>query len=151
MSLERSVLLVSPGCLLTRGPAVALSRAGYRVVIARTFESGKAQLTRLPDVLVTELKLGEFNGLQLALRSRASGIPAVVVADSSFEHEIEQLGAIWISPEVAASEELEAVLQQLLQSAPMHDRSTAWFDAGTIEPAANVDTLLNSPTPPVLH
>jgi CheY-like chemotaxis protein len=150
MSLERCVLLVSPGCQLTKGPAIALSRAGYRVVVARSFESAKAQLTSHPDVLITDLKLGEFNGLQLALRSRASGIPALVVADSSFEQEIEQLGAIWISPEVVASGELESVVQQLLQSAPLLERSAAWFDASTID-SVDLDVLLNSPTAPVLH
>ena len=129
MNLERTVLLVSPTSQLSRALAPLVRRAGYHVTLARTFESAKSQLDAAPNVVITELKLGEYNGLQLALRGRALGTPAIVLADESFEHEVEQLGAVWMSPEAAASDQLETVLAQLVQNVPVGSSADCpWYD-----------------------
>jgi hypothetical protein len=106
MSLFRTVLLVSPTSRLSRAVTTFIQRAGCHVALAGNFQSGKLQMDAAPDLVITELKLGEYNGLQLALRGRATGIPVIVLADDSYEHEVEQLGAVWMSPEAAASDEL---------------------------------------------
>ena len=46
--------------------------AGFRVLSAGSFDEAKQLLkSDPPDVLVTELKLGPYNGLHLVVRSRA--------------------------------------------------------------------------------
>ena len=129
MSPERTVLLVSPTSQLSRAVAPLVRRAGYHVTLARSFESARTQLDASPDLVITELKLGEYNGLQLALRSRATGTPVIVLADESFEHEIEHLGAVWMSPQTASSDELQSVIAQLLENAPGQDSAFEWQDA----------------------
>ena len=128
MSLERTVLLVSPTSQLSRAVAPLVRRAGYHVMIARSFQSGRSQLDAAPDLVITELKLGEYNGLQLALRSRATGTPVIVLADESFEQEVEHLGAVWMSPESAVSDELQNVIAHLLQNVPHADPTYSWQD-----------------------
>lgn len=50
-----------------------LSRAGYHVTEVGSFrEATKVLSTNPPDLLITELRLGAFNGLHLVLKSRAS-------------------------------------------------------------------------------
>jgi DNA-binding response OmpR family regulator len=127
MSLERRVLLVSQTPSWSDAVAPTLRRTGFRLMVALTYHSAKQQLAQAPQVLVTELKLGEYNGLHLALRSLAAGVRTIVVADKAFEAEVEQLGATWMSPEGAASGELVAAIQRLLASP---DPTTAsWYDA----------------------
>jgi CheY-like chemotaxis protein len=133
MNLDRTVLLVSPTPTLSTAVACSLRQTGYRLRVVKTYRGAKSQLSSAPHVLVTELKLGEYNGLQLALRSRVRGTRAVVVADKAFEAEIEQLGATWISPEAAFSGELPAVITRVL-AAPV--AAGEWYDRGpeTSEP-----------------
>jgi DNA-binding response OmpR family regulator len=126
MSRVRTVLLVSPK--LSRTVAPFVRRAGCHVVLAGNFQAAKSQMETAPDLVITELKLGEYNGLQLALRGRATGTPVIVLADESFEHEVEQLGAVWMSPESAASDELPAMLAELLQHVPGSDAGYTWLD-----------------------
>ena len=128
MSAERSVLLVSPTPLLTEAVVPSLRRTGYRLQVVDSYQSAKLQLARAPQVLITELKLGEYNGLQLALRSRMAGVRAIVVADKAFEAEIEQLGATWISPEDAAGGELPAVIGRLMALPVPPMPPSEWYD-----------------------
>lgn len=53
--------------------AEALGALGVEVRLAEDFHDGKAALdAAAPDLLVTELRLGAYNGLHLVLRGRAS-------------------------------------------------------------------------------
>ena len=112
--LERSVLLVIPTPQLIRALVPAIERAGYRVTLARTFEAAKSSLSGAPDVLITELKLGQYNGLQLALRGRQAGIPTIVISEQSFEQDVEQLGAVWLSDDRIAGDDVVSILPELL-------------------------------------
>jgi DNA-binding response OmpR family regulator len=129
MSLVRTVLLVSSTSRLSRSVTPFIQRAGCHVVLAGNFQSAKLQMDAAPDLVITELKLGEYNGLQLALRGRATGTPVIVLADESYEHEVEQLGAVWMSPEAAASDELRPVLTELLQHARSLESGYEWLDS----------------------
>ena len=116
MGVHRSVLLVAPTPLVSRALGPALMRAGYHVTTVKKFEAARASLKNLPPLsfLITELKLGEYNGLQLALRCRSLGIPAIVIADQTYEQDIEQFGAVWVSPETASGEEVLTLMTRLL-------------------------------------
>jgi DNA-binding response OmpR family regulator len=70
--------------LLTRLVEI-LTAAGHHVVSCRCFEDGKRYLQReTPHAIVTELRLGAFNGLHLILlaRQKAPDIAAVVYSGS---------------------------------------------------------------------
>jgi DNA-binding NtrC family response regulator len=116
MNLGQRVLVVAPSARSSRSLAQFVRRAGYRPTVVTTFKAAKSLLASRPDLLVTELKLGEYNGLHLALRSRTLGVPAIVVADKTFEHEAEQVGAVWLSPEGAEGGELPAAMMRLLEA-----------------------------------
>jgi len=73
--------------------------AGMRVTIVQTFAHAREQLQRSPHLLISEVRLGDYNGLHLALRARSSGIPAIVVGkgeDAVLEREAHKLGAIYV-------------------------------------------------------
>ena len=130
---ERTVLLVSPTSQLSRAVAPLLRSAGYQVTLARSFQSARTHLDAAPDLVITELKLGEYNGLQLALRGRAIGTPFIVLADESFEHEVEHLGAVWMSPQSASSDEIQIVIARLLERARYIESPCAWSQSDTEE------------------
>ena len=93
------VLLVSPNPDIAAAMRQRLMDADMRVTIVETFAEARQQLGSLPDLLIAEVRLGEYNGLQLALRARASGIPAIVLGreDPVMECEAEKLGATYVS------------------------------------------------------
>jgi DNA-binding response OmpR family regulator len=58
---------------------VLLELAGYETSVASTFEDGKRELRdRAPDLLILDVRLGAFNGLQL-ISTRQVRIPAIIV------------------------------------------------------------------------
>ena len=59
-----------------------------------------------PGVVITELKLGAYNGLHLAVRANATSIPVVVLGerDAFFEREARQLGTTYIAYDEATRE-----------------------------------------------
>jgi len=92
------VLLVAPNPDIAAGMRQRLLDAGMRVTIVETFAEGREQLKLLPDLLISEVRLADYNGLHLALRARSSGIPAIVLGkeDAVMEREAEQLGAMYV-------------------------------------------------------
>ena len=145
--LERSVLLVTPTPQLSRALVPAIERAGYRVTVTRTFEAAKSSLAGAPDLLITELKLGQYNGLQLALRGRQAGIPTIVIAEPGFEQDVEQLGAVWLPGDRLAGEDVVSILPQLLEGVPVE---ATW---PAVEPANDtaLQPLSDFVTSPTLH
>ncbi len=63
----------------------ALHGLGFTVAIATGFHEAKRVLTaQPPDLLVTHVRLGEYNGLQLVLRGKMTrpAMAAIVVVDT---------------------------------------------------------------------
>jgi DNA-binding NtrC family response regulator len=73
--------------------------AGYEVAVASNFDEGTNLLSLVPDLLVTDLKLGEFNGLHLATAAKDLGVTAIVVgaAGLGLEQDAAALGVIYFS------------------------------------------------------
>ena len=115
--LAKTVLLVSPRPSLASALAQSVGRLGYQVIVANTFEEARQWWCEGPDLLITELKLGAYNGLHLALRALAIRTPAIVIADKSFEKEIEQMGAVWLPEDTAVTGELRVVASSLMDTA----------------------------------
>ena len=62
----------------------ALTAAGFTVSASDNYRDAKNLFaTHPPLVLITEIRLGAYNGLQLALRARATVPPATVILISS--------------------------------------------------------------------
>ena len=99
---------------------------GHQVALATTFAGGRSQLEAAPDLLVAEVKLGEYNGLHLALRAQAVGVPAIVIgpADPVLEREAKALGARYFATPVGRARIVDAMQQALDASAPTARRAS---------------------------
>jgi DNA-binding NtrC family response regulator len=88
--------------------------SGYQVLPASSFAEGRAQIATHPDLVVAELKLGEYNGLHIAAHAGSLGIPAIVIGpgDLDLERDAEQLGALYLSS-VRQQDLLEIVQHEL--------------------------------------
>ena len=96
-----------------------LEAAGYRVRSARTFDEAKTLLAaERPDILITDLRLGQYNGLHLILRTRSSfpEMAALVtsrVADPVLEAEALRQNAHFVLVPLTATQLLHAVATSL--------------------------------------
>jgi DNA-binding NtrC family response regulator len=103
-----------------------MADAGYRVTGVQSFEDARRALRASPDVLVTEIRLGPFNGLQLIIRGRALNprMPAIVVTahpDIVVRREAEQLDAIYLTKPVDPAQLRDAVAQAMGRSSSTVD------------------------------
>jgi DNA-binding NtrC family response regulator len=92
-----------------------LTSAGYSVVACDQFESAKRHLEGTsPDVLVTDVRLGAFNGLQLVIlaKEQAANVAAVVMSaydDPMLRKEANQCGAEYLNKPCTRDQVLAAV------------------------------------------
>ena len=99
MSIHVSALVVAPDDSDRAALVEALRHLGVAVHVAADFGAARDLLAAiLPDVLITELRLGAYNGLHLVLRCKAvrPQMRAIVLtraADPVLEREAEQLDA----------------------------------------------------------
>ena len=76
------LLIVAPSSSLAENLISWVVPEGYRPSVATTFHSANRHLLTHPQVLITQVRLQEYNGLHLALKARKAGIPAVVVGEA---------------------------------------------------------------------
>ena len=92
-----------------------MRQAGYLVFEASSYEDGKRLWREItPAVLVVDIRLGEFNGLQLLMRARANrpdlkGIITCPVADQVLEAETHRFGGTFLIKPITPSQIVEAV------------------------------------------
>ena len=80
------VLIVDDEPALLDALRIALEHAGHDVVACRTFEDARAQLMSDGfDVIVTDVRLGAFNGIQLAVIARAKSPTMRIIVFSGFD------------------------------------------------------------------
>ena len=113
------ILLVSPSLESRNRMERWLQEAGFSTESVATFEEARPRLTAAsPDVLVTDVRLGEFNGLHLAIvgRDRRPALVAIVIGarDAVLAKEAERHGAIYLI-EPVTEEELMAQVTILRQ------------------------------------
>lgn len=85
MTAHSRALVVAPTPEIAQRLVCWLSTRGHEVVLLNDFASARRELdARPPSLLVTELKLGAFNGLHLTLRARARfpGMSAIVIGEA---------------------------------------------------------------------
>ena len=107
------VLLVDDDPDVVHALSAVVELAGYRTLAATSFEEGRRLLadTPPPAVLITDVRLGKYNGLQLAVLRRP-GTALIVISgfpDHTLEAETRRLGGIYLLKPVQAPVLLETV------------------------------------------
>jgi two-component system response regulator YesN len=83
---QQRVLVVDDDPTLLEAMNIAFTRAGRDVVCCRTFEEGRERLLNDDfDVMVTDVRLGAFNGLQLAVIARDKHPEMKIIVFSGFD------------------------------------------------------------------
>src|SRR5713101_3887297 len=97
--MSKNILIVEDDDVARRGLAELLTHAGYNVLFSGTFEEGRRiMLEQTPDLLIADIRLGDFNGLQL-LVDRPRSVPTIIVTgfhDEVLKAESVRLGAAYI-------------------------------------------------------
>lgn len=112
------VLIVDDDDDARTGLKELLDGAGYETLVAGTFQDGRRALHNgAPDLLIADVRLGAFNGLQL-VAAAPRRIPTIVVtgfADPVLEAEARSFGADFLVKPVSPSALLTLVEQKLAQ------------------------------------
>jgi DNA-binding response OmpR family regulator len=121
-----SVLIVEPDDADRVFLGSALTSAGVDVIEANNFRSAEACLeTQAPSLLVTEIHLGNYSGLQLAFLGRRINpqMPLVVTSrfhDRSFARRGEALGAVFVQKPMTQGELFAALYNATLRAPLAH-------------------------------
>lgn len=116
-----SALVVEPNELEMVAIVSALAAAGFAVSATDNYPDAKTLLARHPPlVLVTEIRLGAYNGLQLALRAGSAAPRVTVVVTSGFpdpvlQRDADRAGATFALKPLTAGELLAAVYRSALR------------------------------------
>lgn len=92
-----------------------VSLAGHDAIGVRTFADAKRAITETPPgALVTDIRLGAFNGLQLAHQFRLAQPTSIVIVLSAWDDvtlrtEAQRVGARYLLKPIAAQELLDAL------------------------------------------
>jgi DNA-binding response OmpR family regulator len=115
-SMSARVLIVEDDPATRSGLTELLANAGYQAYALATFEEGlRALRSETPDLLIADVRLGAFNGLQL-LVSSPRRIPAIMItgfADPVLEADARQHGADYVLKPVAPAALLDLVRRRL--------------------------------------
>jgi DNA-binding response OmpR family regulator len=111
-----TVLVVDDDRTTRAGLAELLEGAGYQVTAVGTFEQALTILrTNPPDLLIADVRLGPFNGLQLVISSPRP-VPSIIItgfADPVLEADARRRGAEYVLKPVDSAKLLELVQQKL--------------------------------------
>lgn len=135
------ILLVAPTSETADNAVRCLVNEAQKVKVVQDFGSAKAELDREPAALVvTELKLGPYNGLHLALRAGATHTPVIVLgledpvlASVAKENGIEylrsplELGRLQSLAHALMAEHIESSIDPIADAEPLSD--TTWWPA----------------------
>lgn len=126
----KRVLIVDDEVGVLETLAKLVEAGGYEVDTRTSFQEAKEYLlAHAPDILVTDVRLGAFNGLQLALLMRAEHprCPIVVLSaydDPLLREEAAHCQAAYLTKPVS-KKELLVCLAGLARSTPMMGSTTS--------------------------
>jgi DNA-binding response OmpR family regulator len=110
------VLIVDDDEVYLDGMKELLEEAGYEVFLASSFEDGRQRLREhSPDLLIIDVRLGAFNGLQLISTGQVR-IPAIVVTgfdDTVLRADADGFGASYVVKPIKPSTLLDLIRQKL--------------------------------------
>jgi DNA-binding response OmpR family regulator len=93
----------------------ALEAAGHQVVTATQFKDAREQIARLqPAIVIADVRLGDFNGIQLGILAKSAHpeVRVVIISgwdDAVLRHEAAELGAVYLQKPFDATELLAAL------------------------------------------
>lgn len=117
------ILVVDDDRQVLRYLTEILQDAGYDTLTCSRFQDAKALLaTTRPALLLTDIRLGAFNGLQLAFfaRDHHPGLPVVVLTgyeDPTLREEATRSGAAFLVKPITRAALLEAIRTALVGTA----------------------------------
>jgi DNA-binding NtrC family response regulator len=110
------VLIVEDDEVTRDGLSRLLAGAGYAPIVAATFPEGLRLLDfEKPDLLLVDVRLGEYNGLQLVIAAQRK-VPAIVLtghADPVLEEDAHNEGADYLIKPVPPQRLLELMNRML--------------------------------------
>jgi DNA-binding NtrC family response regulator len=113
--MKPTILVVDDAPAVRRMLTELLTGAGYEVLSAATFEEGKHLADAgNPDLMLIDIRLGDYNGLQLAVRERVNhpGRPVIVMtghSDPVLEAEARRHGAEFVEKPLHPSRLIEMI------------------------------------------
>jgi DNA-binding NtrC family response regulator len=116
-----SALVVDPRLGDALSTVALLTAQGFEVTVAETFTKAKERLNlRPPNLLLTEVRLAEYNGLHLVLRGKAQRPRMAALVMSSFsdpvlQSEAEAMDATFLIKPLDDRELLAAVARTIFQ------------------------------------
>jgi DNA-binding response OmpR family regulator len=117
--IPHKILIVEDHEATRQGLEALLTNAGYDVLSAGTYAEGRRLLAQeTPDLLIADLRLGEYNGLQL-IAAAPLAIPSIIVTgfpDLVLQAEARKLGAHYVTKPIAA-EALLTLIEETIASA----------------------------------
>jgi DNA-binding NtrC family response regulator len=99
-----------------------LANSGFHITVAESFLEAKTLIDKQPPaVLITDVRLHEYNGLHLVLRGKAArpdmaAIVVTTVADPVLQAEAERMNATFILKPTTKQEFLAAIYRTLFRS-----------------------------------
>ena len=123
LSITTSVLVVEPSPADAVELVSALAELGLPVTVSDSFTDAKTQLLAQPRLLVTELRLGEYNGLHLVVHGTAARMDMAAIVMSRIDDpvltaETERLGATFVQKNVSGDELRAAICRTLFRTSP---------------------------------
>jgi DNA-binding response OmpR family regulator len=144
MDASRKVLVVAQDTRLAMTLVSLLRESGCEPSVTTSYSAGRDQLDARPAFVIAEVRLGAYNGLHLALKARAKGIPAAVFGDANptTEREARQVGAAYLSTYDLEKAELQSLLRATITPLPALSLSSAESQAscGSAETGRDTDT-----------
>src|SRR6476620_11577810 len=108
------VLIVDDDEACLTGMQQLVEMAGHHALVASTYEEGRRVLRNgAPDMLIADVRLGSFNGLQL-VATNASNIPVIVISgfdDVVLQAEARAMGAEYLVKPVSPAALLDCIAQ----------------------------------------
>jgi DNA-binding NtrC family response regulator len=116
---RKRVLIVDDQEDVLKTLAALVSHGGYDVVTLSRFDDARRFIDETPpDILVTDVRLGAFNGLQLVLHMRQARPGGAVVVLSAFDdavirQEATRAGALFLAKPVTRQQLLDCLAAAL--------------------------------------
>jgi DNA-binding NtrC family response regulator len=95
----RNILIVEDDQSTLAGWVELLRGAGYFVRGVSSYEEGRQELAAMPDLLITDVRLGVYNGLQLLMRGRMVNPRLQAIVVTGYADQIVRREAVYLQAE----------------------------------------------------
>jgi DNA-binding NtrC family response regulator len=95
----RNILIVEDDQSTLAGWVELLRDAGYFVRGVSSYEEGRQELAAMPDLLITDVRLGVYNGLQLLMRGRMVNPRLQAIVITGYADQIVRREAVYLQAE----------------------------------------------------